>query len=160
MTLVIRKQLEKEPETNIAHINAFPQWFKFVVDHTDLNGGGTAATITLCSLPIKSWVHAVHWQTTTSWVGTSPATQIQVELGDEDDRDRWLANTQIWTSGGGSVAIEDAIGLIPWEPDFSNTHDLEAWFGVAGFGPDLDDITAGEITFWFLLSSMNGGSAS
>jgi len=158
MTLVIRKQLEKEPETNISHINAFPQWFKFVIDYTDVQTAATTNTITLCTLPIKAWVHAVHWRVTTGWSGTSPATKIEVELGDEDDANRWLDRI-LWESTAETGAIEDAIGLIPWEPDFDNTHDLEAYFLMTGFGADLDDITAGEITFWFLLSSMNGGSA-
>ena len=157
--MISRKQLDEQPETNILHISAMPQWFKFIVDHTDLNGVAGNATITLCTLPIKAWVHAVMWESTASWVGTSPATQIQLELGDEDDRDRWLGNTLLWTSGGGSVDVIDGMGVTPWCGDLSNTHDLEAWFAVVGFGPDLDDITAGEMTFWFLLSSMNGGSA-
>lgn len=158
--MIPRKQLDEQPETNILHISAMPQWFKFTVDHTDLGGVGTSQIITLCTLPIKAWIHAVMWQSSASWTGVSPATVITVSLGDQDDSSRWLAPVNLWTLAGGSLDVEDAIGLTPWCGDLSNTHDLRARFGVDGASePDMDDITAGEMTFWFLLSSMNDGSA-
>jgi len=165
MPEVARKQLAKLPETNIDYISAVPQWFKFVVDYTELSGIST--DITLATLPIKSWIHAVHWKVTESFShddswGVGQA--VQVRLGDEDDADRWLTFTEILLEEVDKeipTDIEDAIGLISWEPDFDNDHDL-----IAGFGTDfqltgdLDDLDAGEMTFWFLLSSMNEGAVS
>jgi len=166
MTLVIRKQLEKIPETSIFHINAFPQWFKFVVDFRDINAPATSNVVTLCTLPIKAWIHALHWKVTipfeVSW--GSGTSILNFYLGDQDNKNRWVdGEPLIGTGRGGYVglSVEDGLGIIPWEPDFDNTHDLKADFFMdpAAGGEDLDRVVGGEITFWFLLSSMNGGVA-
>jgi len=167
-----RKQLHKLPETVIANISAVPQWFKFVVDYTDIQVAATTKTITLCTLPIKSWIHAVAWKTTVSfsqngdWNPSTDGTiNLLASLGDEDVTAKWLNAKAVLAvaEGGGEtpIDIEDAIGLTPYEPDFDNTHDLEAYFSMLGaeFGDNLDDLDAGEMTYWFLLSSMNEGSA-
>ena len=153
-----RKQLHKLPETNIDNISAVPQWFKFVVKYTQLSGIST--DVTLATLPIKAWIHAVAWKVTTSFTQAEwkDGQEMQVRLGDEDDNDRWLTFTTILDTFG-ATNIEDAIGLILWEPDFDNDHDLVAGFGTNfEIGGDLDDLGAGEMTFWFLLSSMNEGA--
>ena len=167
-----RKQLHKLPETVIANISAVPQWFKFVVPYTDIQVAATTKTITLCTLPIKAWIHAVAWKTTVSFsqngdwnpgLDTDPITLL-TSLGDEDVTAKWLNAKEVLSvaSGGGETAtnIEDAIGLTPYEPDFDNTHALKAQFGVDAFQTgDLSDLDAGEFTVWFLLSSMNAGAA-
>lgn len=166
MPEVARKQLAKLPETDISNISAVPQWFKFTIDYTDLTSGGLSTNITLCTLPIKSWIHAVHWKVTASFSqdGDWDTDQLlQVWIGDEDDIGRWLSASTVLIKTEGSETptdIEDGIGLIPWEPDFDNTHDLKAQFGVDGqFVGNLGDLDAGSMDFYFLLSSMNGGSA-
>jgi len=163
---VARKQLHKLPETNINNISAVPQWFKFVVGYSGLSS--RTADITLATLPIKSWIEGVHWKVTTGFAAGdawSSGAKLQVRLGDTNNSSRWLTFTTILEEGeSGEVQtnIEDAIGLILWEPSFSGTVDLIMRFGMAdgdAFNDELDDLTAGEITFWFLLSSMNEGAA-
>jgi len=157
MPEVHRKQLDKSTEIEIAYISAMPQWYKFVIDYTDVQTAATTITITLATLPIKTWIHAIHWKGS-GWNGFgSEGPTLLLDIGDEDDADRWLSALAIHTGGGGAGgAFEDGIGFIVWEPDFSNTHDLEAYFSISKPGAfDLDDLTAGTLTIWFLLSSMN-----
>jgi len=164
MPEIQRKQLNKSPEENINYISAMEQWYEFVVDYTDVQTAATTNTITLATLPAKSWIHAVHWKITTAF-GSSHAyqedgnEQMVISIGDEDNAGRWLDDAEILFNDEGSEGsniIEDAIGFIPWEPDFDNIHDLEVEFIMNSYGStDLNDLTAGVLKVWFLLSSMD-----
>lgn len=161
-------ELPSDPATDIADISSVARWFKFSVPYTDVQAAATAVEITLASLPIKAWIHAVAWNVsdgfTTGW-SAGNGGELEVLLGDEDDSDRWLVATELLVvSRGGYLSVfpEDYIGLTPWMPDSDNTHDLLATFQMnptGGVGEDLDDLTGGQIDFFFLLSSMNGGVA-
>jgi len=154
MPAIHRKQLRKAPETNDNYLSAMPQWFKVVVDYTDVQTAATTLTLTLLTLPKKTFVHAIQWKAT-GWTTTFSGTKktLAIQIGDEDDTDRWLITTSIWSTGAGTINIEDGIGLTPWCGDLTNTHDLEVQFDGSGDAEDLTDVTAGTLTIWFLLSS-------
>ena len=157
MPAIHRKQLRKAPETNDNYLSAMPQWFEALIDYTDVQTAATTNTITLWTLPKKTFIHAVHWKGS-SWNGFSGepgAGGLNLAIGDQDLSTRWLTTLSIHTGGeGAGGAFEDAIGLTPWCGDFLNTHDLEALFTVNKPGTeDLSDLTAGTLSLWFLLSS-------
>ena len=156
MPAIHRKQLRKAPETLDEYLSAMPQWFEALVDYTDVQAATTAKEITLWTLPKKTFIHAVHWKGSgwnSSWAGAGES--LNVQIGDQDDSDRWLAAWIIHNGGGGAGgAFEEGIGLTPWCGDFTNTHDLEVLFTIGKPGSHLlSGLTAGTLSLWFLLSS-------
>lgn len=158
MTLIDRKQLHKTEEIFIEYLSAMPQWYEFHVDYTDVQTDAVTKVVTLVTLPIKSWIHAIAWKGT-GWNSTwNPPTSLRLALGDEDLEDRWLNDLTIHSAGGGAgAAFEDGIGLTPWMPDSAATHDLTATFFAAreNEGEDLTNLTAGTLDVRFLLSGMD-----
>ena len=153
-----RKQLRKAPEVADNYLSAMPQWFEALIDYTDVQTAATSNEITFWTLPAKTFIHAVHWKGSgwnSSWAGDSES--LSVQLGDQDDVDRWLTALTIHTGGAGAgSAFEDAIGLIPWCGDFQSSHALHATFTIDKPGVELlNGLTAGTLSLWFLLSSAN-----
>ena len=156
-----RKQLRKAPEVADNYLSAMPQWFEALIDYTDVQTAATSNEITFWTLPAKTFIHAVHWKGSgwnSSWVvGGDAAPTLRVQLGDQDDVDRWLTLLTIHAAEeGAGGAFEDAIGLIPWCGDLQSTHELHATFTIGKPGSELlNGLTAGTLSLWFLLSSAN-----
>ena len=159
------------PYTAISSINIAPCWFKKVIDYTDVQTAASSITINTFLLPIKGWIYNIHWKVTTPWAASWAAGEggggpgLGIEIGDAEDDNRWLTITDLIRDDGkggfDSFEFEDALHGITWEPDFDNTHQLTVDFtaDTLGGGEDLNDLTAGEFTIWYQLSSMNAGVA-
>ncbi len=157
------------PSDDIADIGAVPCWFKFLVNYTQVQVAATTKVVTLLTLPIKAWVHAVAWKAPADWnaglAWSSEGELLRVSIRDEDSADTFLSNGQLGSVGFGWTpsAIEgNALpSSAPKMYSASATKDVEAFFELInpGEGDDLNDLTAGTLEVWLLLSSMNGGAA-
>lgn len=166
-TFIDRKQLNKDPETDIDQISAVPQWFKFTIDSTDVQVAATIKVITLVTLPIKAWIHAIAWETTIDWKADGwnfdGVERLAIDIGDEDLATKWLDDGRLLYAAGEGSNIsdpqDDYIGLTPYMPDSAAVHAIKVVFVATGMaiGEDLADLSAGEQTLWLLLSSMNSG---
>ena len=163
-----------QPGEEVADIGAAPGWIKIDVDYTQVQVAATTKVVTLLTLPIKAWVHAVAWKAPADWVEggawTVEGEKLNVKIADEDDATVFLAAGQLghydpdFMGMGAWIpdAIEgDSIASLPKLYSASVTKKIEATFSITspGEGDNLNDLTAGTLEVWILVSSMNVGAA-
>ncbi len=152
--------------------HAGPCWFRIPVDYTQVRVAATTKVVTLLTLPIKAWVHAVAWKAPADWTEgfawNEEGEKLNVKIADEDDATVFLAAGQIGHRSGEPFprwtpdAIEgDSIVNLPNLYSGSATKKIEATFSIsgAGEGDTLNDLTAGTLEVWALGSSMNAGAS-
>lgn len=133
-------------------------WVKVTKTHTDFQTAGTTNDISIYTLPAGGVIHAVKLKPATAFAGTGIATYNLNSIGVTGDTGRYYQGV----GGTGfdlAQTVDDTVGDLFFGNVTNPRGDIDdhaAGEGVRAFvestGADLDQSTAGSLTFWLYVS--------
>jgi hypothetical protein len=140
-------------ESDIATINSqigsqLPKWNKFTINYLDIAAAATTNTLVALTLPAAGVIHNIVLKHNAAFTGGS-VSALTVDLGISGDTGRYINDYDIFIAS--SDTLFEALSLVEVF-NFGATQDIDLVFNSTG--DNLDQLTAGSLDVFFLLSSL------